>query len=748
MRRCTLVVLVLAGNFFRSAETGFAGFPATFEWKRLGREAGLPVLKTLSVEILEGVIYAGTSKGLFRKAGQTPFKKVDLDEIPETAILSLKADRKAMDLWVGTMHGLARVNQGRVDVYTQLNSGLLNDVVHGLDFACKHVWIATEAGVSRFEPSTGRWESYNGKNTPMKEIWCHGIAASEKLVYVAVWGGGVMEYSYATGSWKNTFDPDGEFEKDLVRNDGLPSVLISNIDYDGKTAWASSYFGVAGCNGCNWLEWFEDSGEGLPSNFVNHTRSDLNSPGRTRPQRVWACTDRGLGCFDGKIWTHEICDIQAHSVSFEGDTVVVATDNGVFVGTPQATSAKTGRDAGSGTVNDQAKTGSRPESVPHRQSTGPRGPNFRPHHLYLPKSFDPDEDYTMEIPIGLLGYDEGHPSYYLSIQAERAMQLAIEEENDRGGYNGTPYRLAVERMASLWGPASNGAVAFAYRHRALFYVGPPYASDSQTALWASLKTEMPMISTYNTEQTQTKTRIPWHLRVNSDDRQYVNALARHVVERLGHKRVGLFRVNGAYGRFGVIEFADACQRLGHPLVLDLRHEQGSINLTRQVETIKKANLDAVVIRSDAVDAGNIVRALKDGGFTGPIFGADRVVYQDFLKTAGEAAEGVVAVTDYDPTRSDPELWRFQTAYMKQFWERPEACAARTYAGMRIAFDTIRKVGPRRRPFMEELLKLEGQKVPTVLGTLELDSRLDNVAPVVWVRVVKGRFHYSNTPPTP
>jgi len=391
-----------------------------------------------------------------------------------------------------------------------------------------------------------------------------------------------------------------------------------------------------------------------------------------------------------------------------------------------------------------------PELSPYDQWTQPRGRYFQPHHFYLPPSFDPEIEYNRDIPIGLMGYDRAHPFYYLSIQAEHAMMLAIEEENARGGYNGIPYRLVVERTLPVWGASSNGAVAFAYQHKVLFYVGPPDASDSHIALRVNLKTKIPMLCTYNTDPTQTETRIPWYLRVNLDDRQYGYALVMHVVKRLGHKRIGIFRVNGMYGRFGVNEFTDACRRLGHPLVIELRHKQGAkaTELASQVETLKKANLEALVLWSDAADAGNVMRALRDGGFTVPVFGADRVVYQEFIKTAGKAAEGVVAVTDYDPTRTDPLNDRFRLAYTKRFGEAPEACAARSYTGMRVAFDTIRKVGPKRRPFMEGLLKLEGQKIPTVLGTLELDSRLDNLAPVRWVKVVDGQFRYSDTPPAP
>jgi hypothetical protein len=36
------------------------------------------------------------------------------------------------DVWAGTMGGLSRISGGRIDSFTQLNSGLSNDVVYGV----------------------------------------------------------------------------------------------------------------------------------------------------------------------------------------------------------------------------------------------------------------------------------------------------------------------------------------------------------------------------------------------------------------------------------------------------------------------------------------------------------------------------------------------------------------------------------------------------------------------------------------
>jgi hypothetical protein len=47
------------------------------------------------------------------------------------------------------MGGLSRISGGRIDSYTQLNSGLSNDVVYGVSVEGENVWVATAAGGCR-----------------------------------------------------------------------------------------------------------------------------------------------------------------------------------------------------------------------------------------------------------------------------------------------------------------------------------------------------------------------------------------------------------------------------------------------------------------------------------------------------------------------------------------------------------------------------------------------------------------------
>jgi len=46
------------------------------------------------------------------------------------------------------MGGLSRISGGHIDSFTQLNSGLSNDVVYSISIEGENVWIATAAALA------------------------------------------------------------------------------------------------------------------------------------------------------------------------------------------------------------------------------------------------------------------------------------------------------------------------------------------------------------------------------------------------------------------------------------------------------------------------------------------------------------------------------------------------------------------------------------------------------------------------
>jgi ligand-binding sensor domain-containing protein len=267
-----------------------------FRWENFTTANGLPDNHVFSVFVDGSRVWAATENGLglYQNGKWRVFTPAD--GLAHRVVLFLSKDTRTGDLWIATMGGLSRYSAGRFDTYTQLNSGLPNDVVYGVSVDAGFVWVATAAGGARLDTRNGEWSLFNERNTPMYEIWTYAVQATPSKVYYAVWGGGVLEYDVKTQRWKDYNDPDGETEMVLYKDQGLIHEITTSVSYVEKeqVLWVATYFGASRYDGRNWHN-FLDKDSGLPSNFLNQVKAvDGN--------HAWFSTDKGLAYYDGESW--------------------------------------------------------------------------------------------------------------------------------------------------------------------------------------------------------------------------------------------------------------------------------------------------------------------------------------------------------------------------------------------------------------------------------------------------------------
>jgi ligand-binding sensor domain-containing protein len=267
------------------------------KWENFTAANGMPDAKVFCVAVDGDRVWAGTENGLVL-IEKSKIKRTfgTADGLPNRVVTGLAVDKKSGEVWISTFGGLSRLSGSQFHNYTSMTTGLANDIVYAVAIQDEYVWAATTAGISRLNTQTGEWSIWSERTAPMHEPWSYGIAVSDKKVYFAVWGGGVLEYDIAGGYWKPYNDPDGEMELVLFKNQGLIHDIVSNISYnsDTKMFWASTYFGLSGYDGHNWYNYLSTD-SGLASDFVNATQ--------TRGDDVWACTDKGLSYLDFKTNT-------------------------------------------------------------------------------------------------------------------------------------------------------------------------------------------------------------------------------------------------------------------------------------------------------------------------------------------------------------------------------------------------------------------------------------------------------------
>src|SRR5260370_11762504 len=141
-----------------------------YRWENFTTENGLADNPVCQVKVDGGRVGAATENGLALYQNGKWKGYGTQDGLVHRAVLFVDVDPRTGDVWAATMGGLSRFSAGRFDNYTQLNSGLPNDVVYGVAVQGDAVWGATSAGGARPRVKSKQWKHFKQGNTPMDVI--------------------------------------------------------------------------------------------------------------------------------------------------------------------------------------------------------------------------------------------------------------------------------------------------------------------------------------------------------------------------------------------------------------------------------------------------------------------------------------------------------------------------------------------------------------------------------------------------
>ena len=267
--------------------------PIYGNWKSFTKKNGLPADKTYCVRIDGDRVLVGTKAGLAVYENDEWKTYTVEDGLAHNGVLSIDVSELTGDVWLGTLGGLTRWSAGRFETFTQFNSGLANDVIYSVICDGKDVWVATGGGAGHYDTYAKEWGIYTERNAPMHEPWTYGVCAGGGKIFIAAWGGGVIEYTKETKKFRDYVDPDGEMEIDLFADDGVIHDITTGVTYANDILWVGTYFGLSRYDGTHWKGYL-DNNPGLVSNFINYLKADGSV--------VFLCTDLGLCSFNGETW--------------------------------------------------------------------------------------------------------------------------------------------------------------------------------------------------------------------------------------------------------------------------------------------------------------------------------------------------------------------------------------------------------------------------------------------------------------
>ena len=195
-----------------------------------------------------------------------------------------------------------------------------------------------------------------------------------------------------------------------------------------------------------------------------------------------------------------------------------------------------------------------------------------------------------------------------------------------------------------------------------------------------------------------------------------------------------------YGRFGVREIRDSCRRLGRPSVIEMAYKGGAESFDLQLDRIAEYKPDVLFHWGNGDDAARVLNAIRARGWKQPFLTCDRAVSDEFLRIAGDNAEGVICGYPWNPERNDPRLAAFKQAFEERWGSPPDTYAAHAYDGANMLIWAIQTAGLNRAK-IRDVLAYRTEPFQGVTGEIPLSSAMDDAGEVFLAIREKGRWIY-------
>jgi branched-chain amino acid transport system substrate-binding protein len=277
---------------------------------------------------------------------------------------------------------------------------------------------------------------------------------------------------------------------------------------------------------------------------------------------------------------------------------------------------------------------------------------------------------------------------------QKAIRLAVDEFNQKGGVAGQKIQLIERDNASDKGQAINLVNQAIDRDRAVLVLGPSSSTDSLAVAPIFSDRQAPNLS-FATSDAVLKPG-PWTLKFQQAPSVVSPKVAKYVLEKTPVRKVAIVfdRTNE-----GLIDyknhFRDPFKTGGGTVVAEEAVVSADSNFLPLATKLKAQDLDAVYFATYGEQSANIIQQLRQAGVPDKVrfIGTIAMVSPKFLAMTGKASEGAIAVSDYVAGIERPLNKSFEAAYKARWGTEPDNWAASAYSLAQVALATLREAGP-------------------------------------------------------
>lgn len=319
----------------------------------------------------------------------------------------------------------------------------------------------------------------------------------------------------------------------------------------------------------------------------------------------------------------------------------------------------------------------------------------------------------------------------------KAIQLAIEELNEKGGINGKEVELLIGDDTSNPKEAPNVAQKLAQDNRVLAVIGHWNSSCTLAARGIYNDAGVPLLAD-SVNKALTDGTTPTAYRVSLTDTAQAESLAKYAYEKLGKRKAAILYTANDFGTGLMEDFDRAFKEIGGEVIASETYFEGQTkDFSPQLTKIKEENPDLLFIAGYYVETALIAQQSQEIGLDVQMLGTEGISSEELIKLGGEAVEGIIFAGFFHPDVEFPGTKEFVEAFRSEYEKEPDTYAALAYDSAKLIFAAIEENGESREGIMQFLDEVND--FPGVAGPISFDENHDVVRNIVVLTVRDGKI---------
>ena len=317
-------------------------------------------------------------------------------------------------------------------------------------------------------------------------------------------------------------------------------------------------------------------------------------------------------------------------------------------------------------------------------------------------------------------------------------KLAVNQANASGGINGKQIELVVYDDQASPKEAVPIANRLIEKDGVKVAVSGSYSGSTRAAAGVFQAAGIPYISAYAIHPGITRAG-KYVFRTSFMGEVQGRAGALLIGQTMQRKRVVMITLKNDFGKSLAKGFKAEAANFGIEIINEYEYSIRDRQFGPIVTKVRSDNPDAIYASGYFFTAGPLVNQLRSGGVSAPIIGQEGYDSAQFIKIAGEAAEGVIITTSLDRDSNASETRAFIAEYEKFTGHKVDMVAASGHTALNVVIAALRKAGTSNSDAIRNAIAQTQLAAST--GHISFNA-LGEVRKNVQVQIVRdGDFHY-------